>query len=183
MWYGSVICKEGEEEEDLLPSTLEAEVGSRMQKEGWWQDHCVGSWSLPDLHVALPLPIIMHACIPQKQLETPIPCHITHLTMLISKNQQSEAGTQQNHMWTLISINRKRTLVLHQNKKMTVAPVTSFWPVFDWCGDKRVGLPQHLACICTAEVYKPDVRPASFFAHRSYRSVYTQEGRGSTSYS
>ncbi len=43
MWYGNVICKEGEEEEDLLPSTLEAEVGLRMQKEGWWQDHCVGS--------------------------------------------------------------------------------------------------------------------------------------------
>lgn len=120
---------------------------------------------------------------PEKQLETPIPCHITHLTMLISKDQQSEAGTKQNQSWTLISINRKQTLVLHQNKKMTVAPVTSFWPVFDWCGDKRVGLPQHLACICTAEVWKPDVRPASFFAHGSYRSVYTQEGWGTTSYS
>jgi hypothetical protein len=46
--------------------------------------------------------------------------------MLISKNQQSEAGTQQNQTWTLISINRKPTLVLQQNKKMTVAPVTSF---------------------------------------------------------
>jgi hypothetical protein len=68
----------------------------------------------------------MHAYMPQKQLETPIPCHITHLTMLISKNQQSEAGTQQNQSWMLISVNRKRTLVLHQNKKMTVALVTSF---------------------------------------------------------
>jgi hypothetical protein len=63
---------------------------------------------------------------PEKQLETPIPCHITHLTMLISKDQQSEAGTKQNQSWTLISINRKQTLVWHQNKKMTVAPVTSF---------------------------------------------------------